>query len=477
MSRNTSLCHHLFWLFVCLIGNAFQLYWISSQYFRYDISTNVQLLTPDRVDPPVVTMCFDLIRVIKWSAMSDEERMSMLKVDGNYIVPQLEEQEGNITIKNIEMAVFSSNLLEMTNLMIRIQSKFNSSELFRVTLKGSDMFRLVWLYNPVKKNLDIVSMDNNLLEIECFMRANQKCYLFDVKKPSWASNLSYSGIRKQSLNTKNNLASYWFHEEVVWNLNEAIYILSARGHSSRLDINAFLKLPMKAKVGYTLTYNEYRSSLLPPPYATMCRNYSKEGLVSKGGCYETCLRRLSLKRMGILHPALAIFPNETRKTAHVMTLYADKFANKVDVSQEVDNICTEECGQRDCSTVLYAPRYLVSQRITDRPRISQYITLTPIVEADCLEQISLIQFITDISSSFGFWLGMSAIGTARLFVYSLGGCQDTNRTCFGWKNQARRKKYASIDDHRKLKHRVSEVERWLKTLIDRSKRGNQGEAR
>lgn len=472
MPRMTRKLHHFFWVIVCLIGNAVQLYWIANQYFRYEISTNVQLLTPDRIDLPVVTMCFDLIRVIKWSAMTEEERQSVLISDGEYIFPQLIEKEGNITIRDIEKAVHSSvEILERTMLINRLQATFNTSRFFQVVFKGMDMFSTTFLFNPIKKNLDAI-MDDDLLEVRSFMRDNNICYLFNVKKHSWIAGLSYSAIRKQSLLSKNVICSFWFHEEIVWMLSDAVYILSAIGHNSRLDTNAFLKLPMSTRTGFTLSYNEYRSTLLPPPYATMCRNYSKEGFTSKGGCYETCLRRLSLQRMRSLHSSLAIFPNETRKMASFMTLYADKFANKIDLPQEVDNICTEECSRRDCSTVLYAPRYLLSQKKNYPSSVSQYVSLTPIIKADCLEQLSLIQFLTDIASSLGFWLGMSAVGTASFIVYSFGGCRSLgymkgHKSCFGWReNREKRRKNWASHDYVKLKRKVCEHDNLLKVQSD-----------
>ncbi len=472
MSRMTGKFHCFFWVIVCVIGNIVQLYWISSQYFRYDIATNVQLLIPDRIDLPVVTMCFDLIRVIKWSAMTEEERNTILQIsDEEYIYSQLTEKKENITIRDIEEAVHSNvEILDQTMLVNRLQATFNTSRFFQVIFRGIDILSATALFNPIKKNVDGV-MDDNLFEVRPFMRDNHVCYLFDIKNRSWIAGLSYSAIRKQSILSKNTVGRYWFHEETVWMLSDAIYILSAIGHSSRLDTNAFLRLPMDTKTSFSLTYNEYRSTLLPPPYATMCRNYAKEGFISKDGCYESCLRQLSLEKMKRLHPSLPISPNETGKMTSFMNLYADKFANKIDLPQEIDNVCTEECSRRDCSTVLYAPRYLLSQRRGERSTVTQYIALTPIIKADCLEQISLIQFLTDIASSLGFWLGMSAIGIARFIVYFFGGSRSLDymkghKLFSGWgRTRERRRKYwASHYDHVKLRRKVCEHDKWLKMM-------------
>lgn len=459
--------HHFFWVVVCLIGNVSQLYWISSQYFRYDISTNVQLLTPDRIDLPHVTICFDLQYAIKWSAMSREERISVLRMDGENIYHQLDPEE-NITLADIEKAISDGSVFDRSFLLTRLQTTFNTSGLFQKTLSPSDTFKQVFLYNPIKKNIDAVS--DNILDIKVFMRDNQKCFLFDVKKHFWMTNLSYSAIRKQSIYSKNMIRSYRIDEEIAGMLNDANYILSAAGHSSRLDLNAFLRIQIKSRVAYSLTYNEYRSTLLPPPYATKCRNYSREGLVSKGGCYETCLRQLSLKKMGSLHPSLAIFPDETEKTTHFMTMLAGKFgADKIDLPQQVDNTCSEECGSRDCSTVLYAPRFLTSLRTDVPPGIAQFISLTPVIKADCLEQISLIQFLTDIASSLGFWLGVSAIGTANVIVYSLGGCKSTNylkghRSFLGWRPSHRKTGGRTRSEY--LKRKLCELDKRTKLQID-----------
>lgn len=49
---------------------------------------------------------------------------------------------------------------------------------------------------------------------------------------------------------------------------------------------------------FSLTYQEFRTQLLPPPYDTDCRNYnvSESKYATRGECWETCVQLESVNR-------------------------------------------------------------------------------------------------------------------------------------------------------------------------------------
>src|SRR5688572_17412896 len=70
------------WGLACLGGNLYQLHFIFNQYFQYEVSTNVQVYTPELIDMPTVILCMNTHKLLKWDNMTYDERKILLISDG-----------------------------------------------------------------------------------------------------------------------------------------------------------------------------------------------------------------------------------------------------------------------------------------------------------------------------------------------------------------------------------------------------------
>src|SRR2546426_3389570 len=70
------------WGLACLGGYLYQLYFIFNQYFQYDVSTNVQIYTPQLIDVPAVIVCMNSHKLLRWDNMTLDERKILLISDG-----------------------------------------------------------------------------------------------------------------------------------------------------------------------------------------------------------------------------------------------------------------------------------------------------------------------------------------------------------------------------------------------------------
>jgi hypothetical protein len=80
--------------------------------------------------------------------------------------------------------------------------------------------------------------------------------------------------------------------------------------------------------------------------------------------------------------------------------------------RDIEKNCSRLCRKKPCFNVIIIPHYIVQGSgdfIVKMP-------FTPFISTRTSEQVTLIAFLTDIASTLGFWLGLSAIGTAEMMI-------------------------------------------------------------
>ena len=139
---------NILWIILCLGVNCYQVYYLSSEYFSYEINTNVQLFVDENFEVPTMTLCFDLVHVMKWDKLTPEERRKIFLRDdtqqpiiSNYIIEETEESVRNLpglikeTTDYVNRIALTSNVQEL-----------NMSRVFGVTYNVSEIFEFVLLY-------------------------------------------------------------------------------------------------------------------------------------------------------------------------------------------------------------------------------------------------------------------------------------------------------------------------------------------
>lgn len=191
-----------------------------------------------------------------------------------------------------------------------------------------------------------------------------------------------------------------------------------------------------------VTYDIYESKLLPKPYNTKCVNYTERHLDSKGHCFEDCLMKRFLNETGYLHPSLILYGNETDRVVPIgaavlnwrcesvcLPITEDEEGVKIegvkDVINRLDRVCEKECSSPDCELVVHNPRKLASGRHEGQSLFAIFAPSTPTIRSESQPAQAFIEFISDVGSSFGFWLGMSAFGLLD-FVKDLFGKKKGN---------------------------------------------------
>ena len=76
---------------------------------------------------------------------------------------------------------------------------------------------------------------------------------------------------------------------------------------------------------------------------------------------------------------------------------------------KMETNCDQKCHDKDCYSIIYNPIVYLTTNSSE-PKTGLTIPSTPTISATSKSAVSLILFLTDVSSALGFWLGISAFG-------------------------------------------------------------------
>ena len=77
---------------------------------------------------------------------------------------------------------------------------------------------------------------------------------------------------------------------------------------------------------------------------------------------------------------------------------------------KLDDYCERKCNAIDCHSIVYIPKKLTTTTSGTKPVLAVVAPQHPIIRATSQPAVTLVQCLTDIASSIGFWLGISAFG-------------------------------------------------------------------
>ena len=413
--RNPVKKSSFLWLIFCLICTSYQIYQLGHQYFQYDINTNVRLENPRQLVPPSAILCFETIYLVKWTELPKDV---LDKIIGGVDVPFTEEGYVDPTkITFFPKLKVASHLFE--NFAISVF--FNN-----LTYSFHEIFVDVpfFFYDPNTNAIKIGVFDQ-YYEVTTFVRDNLKCFTLDVRE-EWRKNLTYNKIRRQAV-VSTVMSSLSIRTEMLPYIRETFYMFGLRGGVIQAGFSSLLIIPTLNGTVKGVSYEEYEEHLLGPPFDTWCRNYSdspnENGDIVRNTdeCYEQCARQLTLNTIAKHLPGITTFENETAsmvpfdsfyRNDELITTVGGKIQAK-DLFNYVDDHCEYQCRQKDCIKKIFIPRPISTNSQPDESdfTLNLFIRQTPVLLAICLPQYSFTQFGTDLFSTVGFWLGLSAFAS------------------------------------------------------------------
>ena len=419
LSKRSEVRLLLLWMILCSIGHVCQVYHISSQYFKYGITTNVQVITEDTLMLPSVVFCFHLLQVTKWQDMTHEERLTVLRDEvGNDIFNYSVQEEDEESVKKIPSIIISKS---HANLVSKIQANsnlqaLNVSRIFDVTYKFENMFDsfIVFVQNDselgVSRKLMEFSSDDphihDIFSVTEFLKDMYRCYSLDFKKAFRLVNHFHLARQAEAPGV---ISGIFLKPERIRNTTGMYYIPN---HNDRqLHHGFYATLPMQAatSVRHHISYDVFEAILLKAPYETQCIDYTDFGFESRGECFESCIRNESISATRMIHPSSNVYAGETKQVIKILDIVTNK-DNIRNVMDKLEDICDERCQANDCTSITYIPKKMSTLSEPDMVMVIIMAPQSPKVRATCQKAMSAIQYLTDVGSTFGFWLGVSAFG-------------------------------------------------------------------
>jgi hypothetical protein len=251
------------------------------------------------------------------------------------------------------------------------------------------------------------------MDVKTFLKDKSKCYSLDVKQEY--RKVPFYTIMRQAI-VPGMLSYYKIYNQVVNTINTFYYILTPNGRTTRSGFYSYVPLSPQLGRSFKMTYDSYEAHLLPPPFETKCIEYQKLGKGSRGDCYEKCLRRKLSKINGLVPQGVNIYPGEVNGLLAMGDLWTNHTIKSI--LRQVEIKCDRKCHAKDCVSIFHIPKKLTTSKTAGNTYLINIAPQSPTVKATCLQMLTLTQFLTDLVSTFGFWLGISALGIFRFLKRS-----------------------------------------------------------
>ena len=373
-------------LLLCLSGLLYQVQHLCNLYFSYDIITEVSVSFPVSFVPPALSLCFYIPMLIKWNE-TIEQYPSLLPMLGIF--------HTNISQIQQDFKQFSAyKELFKTDFLLKKQFQ-TVGNTFKYTYNATELFAKCSWVNADKYYSIEYDECNNLYDIEPAITDPFMCFAFSHKQ-----DVTYNYLRNQRMSgLPGYLSAVFLSNTSLMAADEFILFYHPTRTLSRHGFTRYVYVREINRM-ITLSYAIFENYLLPPPFSTRCRDYTKSGFEDKADCFEFCVNKESFKRYKTLFPGPRIIANHSDEVLlSAVDLMLDH--SLAEGLQKIESDCDRICWQKDCEEQQYLP-ILQTTTPYKYAAITTFSEQQPTITSTYQQKVSFIQFATDLCSAFGF---------------------------------------------------------------------------
>lgn len=167
---------------------------------------------------------------------------------------------------------------------------------------------------------------------------------------------------------------------------------------------------------YYVNYFVLTQKRLPPPYLTMCTNYTAEtkNVKTQAECHQTCAKEMS-RKTGLNKTPFGSIETEWVEMGHMS--YNDILNESVvAVLPKLKEECDQACRSPDCDEVTYFTRTF--DESNDKLAVKVSIPSEPSFQIEYKPILSFIEFMVYILSCFGTWFGLAVLSFEPVQLYN-----------------------------------------------------------
>ena len=414
----------------CLLMNVVHIYQICDQYFYYDVTTNIRIGFPEIVEFPSITLCAVLVSILKWEKISTDLRRSLLQAanpeltnethlsrlinDPSLISPEVRNPEDawdmmsyklyNGLVKEVSIGM----VFNLTASFQEVFPVFTTTGLAHNSF-GSDKQKLT-------EDRLTSGSDFQFTIDSTFIHDRHKCWTINIRPD--LNTINFNELQVLHIKPRRLLTSW-----LSFVRSDIRVFLHSKGYL----INTLDDRTVVGSQSHILTsFESHESVLLEYPYKTNCRDYTKIGFTSRKHCKEMCFKSKIIQRYKALVEDCHAFQSED-----MFLLESEYPTNNRSIVRHFIRMCKKDCEERDCRSVTYhtndksfyqasnffRKKCLVLTQNTSlcfeyRKYSEQFIcpAYNVITFTETQPAIPLVSFLTELFSTFGFWMGLSVTG-------------------------------------------------------------------
>lgn len=349
----------MFYRFICWLvsmsGCFWQVFYISKQYFAYEVVTSIDIARPSKLIPPAVELCFKRTTMVEFKdTKNTTTAASFLKLTPQDIAGNLElhsNHDYNMMQGNFIKNVSISSSLKKYHLCYKIVSK------------------------PVIQ-FNVFHIMNGL--------AGPKFYVLHINASRFpASDIIYIFLHSHNKGYHGLSDSFAEHQRFITNKT------TGAGHQNHV----------------TISYSHFQSNRLGPPFKTQCLDYATQGLETKSHCFEKCLLQKSINTFKKL-PFSVLIDSPIRlpiisKEDNSNELFMKKLG-------QLQKDCGVLCKRKDCFKEEFIPKVFYTTQ-EENIMLELYGSNEPTIASQESAYLNIIDYITYIVSCISFWFGFSPV--------------------------------------------------------------------
>ena len=372
----------------CFLVNILHIYYLCDEYFKFEVTTNVEIAIPDEIEVPAFTICSYLFDAIKWEDLTSDQRKKLFEGLKGF-KPPVDFSPSNIRSLRVTRSIsdqISKNLYYM----------FNTSSLFHQTRDLWEVINETKVNSLIHKRMALDSLGDHRLfrNTMTFVRGNSKCFTLELRK-EFGRGLNYEDFISDTSGMP------WINHFFFKSHQMSVVLYNHRSGHVLTQLHSFISIEPQY---YLLTsFETYTTILLPSPYSSNCRHYPVLQATSKAHCKEMCMKAMIADKYKIL---------DTHYHAYILDSYPIRqgaLRNETERESIVDH-CHRKCWQKDCFSAFFYPL----GRTYSRRNQSSVVTIakkTPSTRTEAQPAIPFIVFLTNVLSTLGIWLGVSLLGS------------------------------------------------------------------